>query len=118
MKIQVLVKEALERLEAKYRESMLARIWRMHELRREAEALAISHRNEVFQQRCDLAEQTRRVKELETQIYFSPIRDADKLLRLIAEIIEQSNINQYELRCWRDDYTQYRIKCSATPNQS
>ena len=75
-------------------------------------AVALSYRKELFEAERELQMRSERIKDLKQRIYFSPLPEADKLLRLIDEIVAQTVLNQYELRCWRDDYVQYKRKCA------
>ncbi len=61
-------------------------------------------------------EREREAKELSIQSQSKdPLSEAKRLLRLIEEIAEpiyvrSGQINNYELRCWMDDYRQFKLE--------
>jgi hypothetical protein len=109
VKIAALVKEQLEKLHRQWEES--------HErmLQRAYAALSVERREHLAsRQQIHALERELEAKEAAIRANaVDPLSEAKKLLRLIDEItmpifIRSGEIQMYELRCWKDDYAQFK----------
>lgn len=112
VKIQVLVKEAMGRLQSKWWKSRERMLKRAHEDLAKERAMHMSQRAWNHELQRDMDAQQTLIVNLQAQAK-NPLPEAKKLLRLIEEItapiyIRSGEINGYELKCWMDDYRQYK----------